>query len=352
MDEIIKPNVITAIADADFEGLVSSALFARGWDIIARPLDFNTLEHEIATNQNANLLVIYSVDLPGLNRAQLSKISQSKVSIFGFADAAGSSRGFEEISARPTTAEELLSYIRGNIRSPLLRAPLIRSIPNFKAKIVAVAGAGHSTGTTTLALNLAQEIALLERNTLLIDANFVAPAISTLLDLRKLAEEDKWRDFSTNLSVSEITQESIADFPARSEYAASHFDFMVIDLGSIINIANDLSDRRWTSQVKIWCSTFAKDLLVTTGSDLLQNQRLNRVNADLSQIKLPARVSICCQGVAIKEREDRTRYLPIDARFCALARKERTTLAQVNEKAPLRKAIAELARQITGPLQT
>lgn len=348
MDKVAQPVVITAIADAEFEAMVSSALFARGWNIVARPLDFNSLELEIDTHFAANLLIIYSVDLPGLTYEQLQKISQSKASIFGFADAAGSPRGFSAISPRPNSADELLVYIRGNIRSPLLRSPLIRSTPNFKAKIVAVGAAGHSTGATTLAINLAQELALLEKNTLLIDANFAAPAVSSLLDLRKLSEEEKWRDLSANFSVAEISQRSISRFPIWASEAASFFDFMVIDLGSLTNIASDLSDRRWSSQVKIWSSTFAQELLICTGADVLHAQRLTQLITELANIKLPAKITICCQGFENKSKEDRYQYLPVDARVCAAARKDRTTLVEINEKAPLRKAIAGIARQITG----
>ena len=348
MDEISQPVVITAIADPEFEAMVASALFARGWNIIARPLDFNTLEREMNTQTNANLLVIYSVDLPGLTSEHLIKLSKSKVSSFGFADADGSSRGFNEVSPRPISADELLAYIRGNIRSPLICAPLIRSTPNFKAKIIAVGAAGHATGNTTLAVNLAQELALLDRNTLLIDANFAAPAVSTLLDLRKLSDEEKWRDLSTNFSVAEINHKSSADFPIWANWAAAYFDFMVIDLGSLLNIASDLSDRRWGSQVKIWSSTFANELLVTAGSDLLGTQRLNQLVTELANIKLPAKMTICCQGLDAKSKQDRYRHLPSDPRACTAARKDRTTLVEINEKAPLRKAIANLARQITG----
>jgi hypothetical protein len=332
MDKVAQPVVITAIADAEFEAMVSSALFARGWNIVARPLDFNSLELEIDTHFAANLLIIYSVDLPGLTYEQLQKISQSKASI----------------SPRPNSADELLAYIRGNIRSPLLRSPLIRSTPNFKAKIVAVGAAGHSTGATTLAINLAQELALLEKNTLLIDANFAAPAVSSLLDLRKLSEEEKWRDLSANFSVAEISQRSISRFPSWASEAASFFDFMVIDLGSLTNIASDLSDRRWSSQVKIWSSTFAQELLICTGADVLHAQRLTQLITELANIKLPAKITICCQGFENKSKEDRYQYLPVDARVCAAARKDRTTLVEINEKAPLRKAIAGIARQITG----
>jgi hypothetical protein len=348
MDEISQPVVITAIADPEFEAMVSSALFTRGWNIIARPLDFNTLERELVINRDAKILLIYSVDLPGLSNARLEKLADSKVAIFGFADSAGSPRGFSEISPRPNSDDELLAYIRGNIRSPLLRAPLIRSSPTFKAKVIAIGGAGHSTGVTTVAMNLAQELALLEKKTLLVDANFGAPAIATLLDLRKLSEEDKWRDLSAFFSVAEITQRTVADFTMWAAEAGAYFDFILIDLGSITNIASDLTDRRWSSQVKIWASTFAQELIICTGSDVLQVQRLIQLNAELASAKLPAKTTIYCQGSENKSRQDRYQYLPIDNRLCSNARKGRTTLVEINEKAPLRKAIANLARLITG----
>ena len=201
MDEFVQPSVITAIADAEFEGMVSSALYESGWSVIARPLDFATLAKSLNEAATKNVLVIYSVDLPGLTNAQLQKLSPVDTSLFGFADAAGSARGFSEISQRPTCPEELLAYIRGNIRSPLLRVPLLQSKQKFKAKIIGIGSAGHYTGATTLALNIAQELALLDKKTLLIDANFQASAIATVLDLRKIADEDRWRDLSDNFSV-------------------------------------------------------------------------------------------------------------------------------------------------------
>jgi len=46
MDNLATPAVITAIADPDFEGVVSSALFSQGWSVIARALDMKSLERE------------------------------------------------------------------------------------------------------------------------------------------------------------------------------------------------------------------------------------------------------------------------------------------------------------------
>ena len=361
MDDFVQPSVITAIADAEFEGMVSSALFESGWSVIARPLDFATLEKNLNEATNRNLLVIYSVDLPGLTDTKLRKLAPLNFSLFGFADASGSVRGHGEISQRPINSEELLAYIRGNIRSPLLRIPLLQSREKFKAKIIGIGSAGHYTGATTLALNLAQELALLEKKTLLIDANFQACAIATLLDLRKIADEDRWRDFSENLSVAEITQSTIVDFPNRASEAAAYFDFIIVDLGSLQNISNDLSDRRWSSQVKIWVSRFAHSIFISSGSDVLQVKRLRELCDDLAGVKLPAEISLFITPTDQMSKRERiqlvdfqpyfardVQYLPVDTKLCAAARKERTTLSEINAKAPLRKAFAAIALQITA----
>jgi len=80
----------------------------------------------------------------------------------------------------------------------------------------------------------------------------------------------------------------------------------------------------------------------------LQAQRLSQLNSELASAKLSAKTTIYCQGSENKSRQDRYQYLPIDTRLCSNARKARTTLVEINEKAPLRKAIANLARLITG----
>jgi MinD-like ATPase involved in chromosome partitioning or flagellar assembly len=360
MDEFVQPSVITAIADAEFEGMVSSALYESGWSVIARPLNFETLAKNLNESAIKNVLVIFSVDLPGLTKLQLQNLSPAGTSLFGFTDAAGSARGFSEISQRPSNPVELLAYIRGNIRSPLLRVPLLQSKQKFKAKIIGIGSAGHYTGATTLALNIAQELVLLDKKTLLIDANFQASAIATLLDLHKIADEDRWRDLSDNFSVAEITQDNVSDFPTRAAEAASYFDYVIIDLGSLLNISNDLSDRRWSSQVKIWVSRFAHSILITSGSDVLQSKRLKNLCNELAEMKLPAQISLFIVPAETINKRERLQivdfkpfvpkevvYLPMDSKICAAARKEHTALSEVNAKAPLRKVFAEIALQIT-----
>jgi MinD-like ATPase involved in chromosome partitioning or flagellar assembly len=358
MDKLETPTVITAIADPDFEGLVSSALFNQGWSVIARALDMKSLEIEIAKCDVSQIILIYSSDLPGISLAQLQLITKSGVTLFGFADAVGSAQGLPEISPRPTSPAELLAYIRGNIRSPSIRTPLLQPTPNLKARIIGVGSASHSTGTTSLALNLAQESALLGAKTLLIDANFQAPAIATLLDLRKVSDENKWRDISENLSISEITQQKATGFNALAIDAAAYFDLIYIDLGTLANLSTDLTDRRWASQVKIWVSNLAQNLIITSTTELLQQRRLKDLQQELSKISIAPSISLAVLSAFDYRKRDSqistSTYpmthiwqIPYDARATSLAIRERTTLAQVSPKSALRKAFLNIANQIT-----
>jgi MinD-like ATPase involved in chromosome partitioning or flagellar assembly len=289
---------------------------------------------------------------------RLQELTRSGITLFGFADAVGSAQSLPEISPRPTSSAELLAYIRGNIRSPSLRTPLLQPTPNLKAKIIGIGSASHSTGNTVLAINLAQESALLGAKTLLIDANFQAPAIATLLDLRKVSDENKWRDISENLSISEITQNKAAGFNTLALEAAAYFDLIYIDLGTLANISSDLTDRRWASQIKIWVSNLAKNIIITSTAELLQQRRLRDLQQDLSKISIVPDISLAMLGASDYRKRDSpistSTYpishiwqIPFDARACSLAMRERTTLAQVSAKSALRKALLNIAIQIT-----
>ena len=358
MDNLVNPSVITAIADAEFEGLVSSALFSQGWNVVARALDMKDLENEFNKIESNEVILIYSSDLPGLSLDGLQRISRVSKTQFGFSDSAGGSKGLPDLSPRPVSSSELLSFIRGNIRSPRLRTPLIQPSTNLKSRILGIGSAGHATGNTILALNLAQESALLGKKTLLIDANFQAPAIATLLDLRKVSDEDKWRDVSENFSVSEITQEKVSNFNSWIIEAASYFDAIYFDLGTLANLTHDLTDRRWASHVKIWVSNFAQEIVITSTVELLQQKRLNDLLQDISQISLTPRISLAIlRAVDIKKKENidpstnlkiaHTWQIPHDFRACSNAARERTTFAHVCPKSTLRKAIFSISSQIT-----
>ena len=71
MDSFSPPAVITAIADPEFESMVSGALFSQGWNVVARPLDLSALDVAILGCLDSKVLIIYSVDFPGLTSEKL-----------------------------------------------------------------------------------------------------------------------------------------------------------------------------------------------------------------------------------------------------------------------------------------
>jgi hypothetical protein len=356
MDEYEAPIVITAISDPEFEGLVSSALYSQGWSVVARALDIAELHRSLESHSGRKLLIIYSTDLPGLNRIDLAEITRDQVAIFGFSDGSDDNRGFPNISPRPKSPEELLLVILENARTPTGRAPLIHIPINFSSKINAVGGVRHSTGNTTFAINLAQEFALLESRTLLIDANFQAPALASLLDLRHLATEAKWREVSQNLYAIELTQQNIENFDLLIREAGECFDQIVIDLGSVSHLVKDLTDRRWISRLKIWASRNADHFFLTSTSELLSQKSLDEFMQSASNLTFGSKLHLIKWQQSLKNQSSQKSidkspsplginwHLTWDQRACQAAIAERTTLAQVSERSSLRKEILAIAQ--------
>ena len=356
MDTFEPPQVITAISDPDFEGLVSSALFSQGWSVIARALDFRQLQKVLAEQEGRKLLILFSTDLPGANSLELIDLAKNEALFFGFADELGNDRGFSNIFPRPKSPEELLFVILENIRTTSHRKPLIHSLVNISARVISVGGVRHSTGSTTFAINLAQEIALLGARTLLIDANFFAPAIATYLDIRHLAVDSRWREVVPNFSAMELTREKIEHFDQIISEAGNSFDEIVIDLGSVTYLARELSDRRWSSRMKIWASRNTDDFCVISNSDLLSQRCSEEFMQSARKLSLSSRLHLIKVQPSFKESSkaqisdkkvqgsESLWILPWDFRACHSATAERATLVQVGERGALRKEIVAIAK--------
>jgi hypothetical protein len=356
MDPLLAPSVITAISDPEFEGLVSRALFDQGWNVISRVMNFSELQSAVSTNSETKLLIVFSTDLSDFSAVEIEKLSTPRISIIGYSDQAGNAKGYSNIFARPISPEELILTILENIRSSGIRTPMLHSKVECKARIIAVGGIGHATANTTVAINLAQEFANLKVKTLLIEANFQAPAISALLDLRKLSSEPKWRQINEDLAVMEFTQETMADFEPRIVLVGESFEQIVIDLGSVAYLARELSDRRWSSLVKIWASRNADSFIFTTTSSFLGRKRCEEFEQSFSKISLQSEIHLV--NTLLSSKRDREINSPIkgalrsatlwslpwDLRSCQQAIADRATLVQVAERGALRKEIAKMAQ--------
>jgi len=356
MDEIVFPEVVTAIADPEFEGMISGALFADGWNVIARVLDSKSLQTFLEEFKKREILVIYSTDLPGLVPNFLQQAFNPATNFLGFVDSTGSDRNFPEISLRPNSPAELLGFIKGNIRSPHLRTPLIQSMPTVRSKIISLGSTSHHSGNTTAAINISQESALLGNSTLLVDANFDAPSIASFLEVRKLAEEINWRDYSHNFAIMEVTNSSVQSFNTLMARAIQEFDVIVLDLGSVRNFAIDLTDRRWTSIVKIWANTFSHQFCLTSMISLIPSaqQKITEqlfasrlIRANLVSLQVDSRNRKINREMQVLSPKSKViKQIPWDSKVTDQALLARTPIASVAERTLIRKEFVSLTQYL------
>jgi len=356
------PVVITAISDAQFEGFVSGTLFAQGWSVVFRAIDTEALERFCSNNveQAANSLLIYSPDLPGITNDVVKHLATKVKQVVGFSSKTNPE--YADLHPNPATPTDLVSIVRGFVRAPMLRQVSQISRANRKAHVIAIGSAGSDTGCTTIALNLAMELSVLGKSTLLIDANFRAPSIAALIAIRNVQSEAGWRTIAPQLAIAEITQQEAGSIEQLMESATQSFDNIVIDLGSISGLSNRLTDRRWTSTMTTWSCDQGDELMVIARPDLLGIHRLEQVCGLLEKTSIRAALSFTLnmrsQGKKGADEEAQflaitTRLRPLcvrvigrDLRAASKALEEKATLIEVNMRSALRKSIATMASEL------
>ena len=366
MSELDMPTVITAIANPEAESFVAGTLYAQGWNVVFRAIDWSSLQSHLQSNPETsrNSLLIFGTDLPGATKKLTDSLNGVVRQMIGFSVPNVSNDDFDELHQIPTVGTDLISLVRGFIRAPMVRTDAVTQRKTRISKVFAIGSAGSYTGCTFIALNLAMELSLLEKSTLLIEANFRAPSLSPLLSMRKITEDSQWKKIAPNLSISEITQETSDDLDQFMNKAMDDFDCVVLDIGSISGLSNRLTDRRWTSIVTTWCCDQADELMITSRSDQLGHHRLVQVIDLLQQTSIRAQLSFTQNMKSSGKRGDaqmarfliastalkpiRARSLKQEARSVQAAEDEHATMVETNERSHLRKAIAELAREMSS----
>ena len=364
MSELEMPTVITAIANPEVEGFVAGTLYAQGWNVIFRAIDWSSLRAYCEANAAiaSNVLLIHGNDLPGISKKAVNELQTSVRQVIGFSIPNTADEEFESLYPLPTVGTDLISLVRGFVRSPMVRSSASTQRKARKSKVIAISSAGSFTGCTLMALNLAMELSVVEKSTLLIEANFRAPSIAPILSMRNIAENGSWKSIAPNLALAEITQDSADQLDSFMDKAIDHFDVIIIDIGSISGLSNRLTDRRWTSTMTTWCCDQADELMVTSRADYLGHYRLGQVIDLLQQTSIRAKVSFTQNMRSPGKRGEaqmarfltsttalkpiRVRSIKEDNRSAKAAEDEHATLLETNERSNLRKSIAELAREI------
>jgi MinD-like ATPase involved in chromosome partitioning or flagellar assembly len=364
MSELEMPTVITAISSSEAESFVAGTLFAQGWSVVFRAIDWDSLDHYITVNSEIakGALLLYASDLPGISAEKANSLSNRTRQSIGFKAVNGQVSELNNLQELPIVATDLVSLVRGFVRAPMLRAQSNTFRQHRKSKVIAIGSAGSYTGCTVIAMNLAMELSVLEKSTLLIEANFRAPSIAAYLAMRNIKGEGAWKLIAPNLSVAEIDQEHAHEIEEVMARATSEFDYIIIDLGSISGLSNRLTDRRWTSTMTTWCCDHADELMITSRADQLGHHRLNQVIELLQQTSIRAKLSFLFNMKFAGKRGEnaeakftasvtqlkpiRVRSIANDPRAITAAIEEHATLIEINERSNMRKSIAELAREL------
>lgn len=364
MSELEMPTVITAISNSQSEGFVAGTLFTQGWSVVFRAIDFDTLERYVKDNPEIckGALLIYGTDLPGISKSQVDALESKTRQVIGFVTTTVVVDEFIHLQQIPSDAADLVSLVRGFIRTPMLRGHNRGQKIIRRAKVIAFGSAGSYTGCSTISINTAMELSNLDKSVLLVEANFRSPSIAALLAMRNVGQSQSWRNIAPNLSLAEITQEQSGGIAEFMEKAAEEFDFVIVDIGSISGLSNRLTDRRWTSTMTTWCCDQADELIVISRADYLGSHRLHQVIQLLQQTSIRSGLSFIVNMKSPGKRGDieqsrfdalveqikavRTFAISKDPRAIASAEDERATLVETNERSAMRKSIANLANQI------
>lgn len=231
--EIPQLQVVTAISESECEDFVSQLLFSQGWSIIYRAIDMaGLMEFLDARKGELRTVVIFKSDLPNFDEALLESASNSKVKNIC-------------IDKIETNSHQLMTYIRGQLRLPLIanaglaNAGLANAgqanpekIMATKPCVITITGTVGSPGRSSVALNIANYLAA-NSQVNLYDADLRAPALEYFIGR---AGKNNGNLKLTSL----ISQEKLIDSKIGDSSAIN-----IVDLGSLPPLTEVVNDRRW-----------------------------------------------------------------------------------------------------------
>lgn len=228
--EIPQIEVITAIADADFEDFVAQLLFSQGWSIIYRAFDSQTLEDFLETRRSLRTVIVYKADLPGFTSDSLMNYENDP---FTFISLDGSEQA----------AHAIMQKVRSQLRLPLVQSASTQvEIPDSRdrksgaqirlaPKVFTITGSAGSPGRTSVAVALGNELsAKSSRRVGMIDADFRSPSLS-----KRLAKASS--------SLSLIPLDSTGKPRTLPELDSN--ETAIVDLGALPSLGEAVNDRRW-----------------------------------------------------------------------------------------------------------
>ena len=221
-------QVVTAISDSDCEDFVSQLLFSQGWSIIYRAIDMAGLMDFLdARKGELRTVVIFKSDLPNFDEALLESASNSKVKNICI----------DEIE---TNSHKLMTYIRGQLRLPLITnsgiANSVLANPEKslarKPCVITITGTVGAPGRSSVALNLANYLAASSLVNLY-DADLRAPSLEYFIG--RAGKKSEKLKLTSLISQEKLIESNIGDTSSIN----------IVDLGPLPPLTEVVNDRRW-----------------------------------------------------------------------------------------------------------
>lgn len=238
-------QAITAIKDMEQEGRIAASLIRSGWNVVYRATSPELLIENLDRFKGAVLLL--SDDFVEAEKVNFENtiLLRGQMHPLGIVGATAPKSDFE-------LCELLRNQRKENTTEQIL-------IPATQSKVIAFGSTQGGSGATTLALNVAEQISLLDMKVLLVDANINSPAIADHFEIHDI--RSKARELTSSLSLFEISD--VAQLVHLASIAGE-FDSIVMDLG-LINL-HSIKGARISDRTFQWILHSHGRLILTTGS--------------------------------------------------------------------------------------
>lgn len=324
-------EIWTAIANADSESYVVRILFDAQMVTTRRHFTLSSCVLELSAT-SAPVVVILSSDLPDFDQVKSERLQSPRVRILPL--------DRSEIDGNSSTRilpSELLRRVRENFKDQNEKDESRQFIPNPQCQIIALTSHSGGVGTTHVSINLAMELSLLGRQTLLIDGDSSYPAIAEFLQIRNFSEGVNTHSLKENLKFLELAQISKDETVAQLQNGADSFDYIITDLGRFNTLP--------LIHLQEWGLDFAARIfIVSTPSRIHQT----RARVLLDEVKRRGTSGTIHEVTNFAVGKLRAGDLPKDERLFLEIVKRGVMAVEVNPRAKWRKGIAQIAAHLNS----
>jgi hypothetical protein len=322
-------EIWTAIANAESESYVVRLLFDAQMATTQRHFTLSSCASELSATP-APVVVILSSDLPDFDQVRSEKLQSSRVRILLL--------DRSEIDGNSSTRilpTELLRRVRELFKSYDARIESRQFIPNPQCQIIGLTSHSGGVGTTQIAINVAMELSLLGKQTLLLDGDSSYPAIAELLQIRNFSESINTHTLKENLKFLEIAQISKDGMVAHLQPSADSFEFIITDLGRYNTQA--------PTYLQEWGLDFAARIFFISSYSRIHQSRTRDLLDEVKQRGTSGSIHEIRNFATGKMRAG---DLPKDERLFLEIVKRGVMAVEVNPRSKWRKGIAQIAAHL------